>query len=86
MTEGRGNGGENMRLCLPLAGNEQAQHFPDFMEGQEDLEKSILKNRPLTAQPMLMVAESIGTGGVTDLTNYILSYLITLSGSCFKIY
>lgn len=28
----------------------------------------MLKNRPLTAQPMLMVAKSIGIGGVTELT------------------
>lgn len=59
MTEGRGNAGENMRLCLPLAVNEQTQQFPDFMEGQEDLERSILKSRPLTTQPMLMVAASL---------------------------
>lgn len=32
MTEGHGNAGENMRLCLPLAVNEQAQQFPEFME------------------------------------------------------
>lgn len=43
MSEGHGNAGENMRLCLPLAVNEQAQQFPDFMEGSEELETSIFK-------------------------------------------
>lgn len=45
MTEGRGNTGDNMRLCLPLAGNQQAQQFPDFMEGQEDMETSMFKEK-----------------------------------------